>query len=106
MGSEKAGKPFIYKYFWRMRAPIAMFMDEPVRFVKMRSIKKVAQRGRLKRRPTIQYVVQAKMQVGSTLIGRKSKATIAIKYEAVPYAPLARSLEGPWRLDRILTSLL
>lgn len=56
-----------------------MFMDEPVRFVRIRSIRKVAQRGKLERRPTIQYVVQAKMQVGSTLIGRKSKATIAVK---------------------------
>ena len=30
--------------------------------------------------------------VGSTRMGTKSKATVAVKYDAVPYAPLARSL--------------
>ena len=63
---------------------MAMFMAAPVKLVRTSSSRNVAAWPRLGRRPIIQYVVTANSAVGSTRIGTKSNATVAVKYDAVP----------------------
>jgi len=63
---------------------MAMFMAAPVRLVSTSSSRNVAARPSPGRKPIIQYVVSANSAVGSTRMGTKSNATVAVKYDAVP----------------------